>query len=258
MDFWEVLKVLGRRWVVTVPLVVLAVTAALLIPPRIAPSYTASASVVVITPIVEDIATNPFLVLGAVTMASSLSISADSAGSVAQVTAAGGSPSFTVDQQNARSPILVVTAEADTPELAADTTRLALDQMQTQLSEQQDRAGAAPDAQFYLEDLTGEVAASPVFTGAQRVRFLALGIGIALAVSLALTLEGISVLRARRRTAAVSDRRPTTTEERLALLDERERLLVERERLLAEQDREQDEEQESHGRVVGAPGPRQG
>ncbi|WP_380165810.1 hypothetical protein [Jannaschia sp. R86511] len=244
MDFWEVLKVVVRRWVVTVPLVLATGAVAVLLPPTIDPSYSASISAVVITPIDNQNPANPFLALGPVTMAASLAGSGDSGAAVESAVQAGVSPTFTVNQQNSRSPIVTAEVQAATPELAVATAEFVRTALTEQLQAQQDAVSAPPEAQYYLQDLTGPVAPVPVYEGAQRVRFLAIGIGLLLTVVVAMAIEGIAVLRARRRDAAhglSGDER-----ERLAIIEEREALLVERERLLRARELE-------HSRRTGAP-----
>lgn len=246
MDFWEVMKVAARRWAVTVPVLVVTLLVAVLVPPRIDPTYAAATSTAVISPLEADPADNPYLSLGPVAMAQGLVASGGGPAAMATISAAGGSDDYTVRIQNSRSPLLLVNVNAPTPELASSTAAMVLDQLRTQLAERQTAAGAPPDAQYYTQDLLQEAVAVPVYDGAQRVRFLALGLGVGLAVTLALALEGVAVLRQRRRLGYDGSGR-SLVEQRLEMLDDREQLLRERERLV----RQQEEEEASFGRWAG-------
>lgn len=236
MDFWEVIKVVVRRWVVTVPLLVLTAAVAVLLPPTIDPNYAASTSTAVISPEENDSPLNPFLAIGPVAMAQGLASTADSPSAMEQIRAAGGSTNYGVQVNNSRSPILNIQIEADTPEQAAQTGVLVLELIRTQLADRQAAAGAPPETQYYTQDLTGVPVAVPVYDGQQRVLFLSIGLGIGLTIAVALAMEGVSLVRRRRRDGETEEPRPSTIEQRLALLDEREQLLLERERLLLQRD----------------------
>ncbi|MFZ5871325.1 MAG: hypothetical protein ACOYXW_12495, partial [Actinomycetota bacterium] len=248
MDFWEVLKVVVRRWVISAPVLLLTGVAAVLVPPQIDPSYSASASTVVITPADGETALNPYLALGPVTMAQAMGLSADGEAAKQQVAAAGNSTDYAVVQQTSRSPILVVQAEAADPDQVVATVQQVLSIIEAQLKEQQDAAFAPPAMQYTVEHLTTRVGATPVYDGARQVRFLTIGIGLALAVTLALAVEGVAVLRShRRRERAAGD-----ASDRLAIIDARLAILDEREALLLEQSRLSEARERAAGRAGGS------
>lgn len=237
MDFWELLKVVARRWVFALPVLLLSAVAAVLVPPTIQPTYTASATTVVVPPADGEPSQNPYLALGATTMAQAIGLSADSATAMDEVTQAGNSTSFEVTLQNSRQPILVITAQAPDPQVAVSTVEQVLGIVDAQLQERQVAAGAPPTSIYSTRLLDAAVLPVPVYEGAQRVRYLIIGLGVLLAVGLALLAEAVAVLRRRRRTG-LRESMPTDLQlrmiaERMTLLDERERLLDEREQLLA-------------------------
>lgn len=234
MDFWEVLKVVARRWVVSVPLLLLTGVAAVLVPPQIDPTYSATASTVVITPANGQGVLNPYLALGPATVAQAIGLTADGPVAMSQVAAAGNSTDYTVSQQNSRSPIVVIQAEAADPQQVVATVQQVLTIVEAQLKEQQDAVSAPPVSQYTVQHLNPQISASPVYDGAKQVRFLTIGIGVALAVALALALEGIAVFRSHRQRSRTKDEsadRLAVIDARLAILAEREALLLERARL---------------------------
>lgn len=236
MDFWEVLKVVVRRWIVVVPVLVLTAIGVLTVPPTIQPTYTATGTTVVVAPVEGEPAMNPYLVLGATVMAQSITMTADAPTTKSMVADTGNSPDYTVSLQNQRQPIVVVTAEAPQPDVAVATVEQVLELIDDQLESMQAQAGAVREMMYTTRPLSTEIYSTPVYDGAQRVRFVLLGVGILLAVGLAVMLEGIAVLRRRRRIGEVAsmptDQQLRLLRDRMDLLDERERLLDEREQLL--------------------------
>ncbi len=62
MDFWELSKILLRRWLVFVPLAVLAAVAAVLASGQVQPTFSAQASVILLPPLGSG--TNAYVSLG--------------------------------------------------------------------------------------------------------------------------------------------------------------------------------------------------
>ncbi len=241
MDFWELLKVLARRWYVVVPVVLVSLVAAVLTSGRVDPTYQASGAVVLMAPSDRTLSSsNAFLALGLATAAEALAIASQDERTRTLVKEAGGAPTYSVASTR-RSPILMIRAEGETPEQAVDTVGLLVNVVTRQLTERQDAVVAPRSSRINLQKLNSELVAAPVYKGAQRVKILVIGGGLALAALAALLLEGLAVMRRRKSEVLVArnwynlplEERSQLLSARLQLLDEREQVLRERERLLS-------------------------
>lgn len=240
MDFWELLKVLTRRWQVVVPIVVVSLVAAMQLSSRVEPTYQAAGSVILMPPRDRSQAeSNAFLSAGLATAAEAIAIGSQDQRTRNTVEDAGGASGYTVTSLR-RSPIINIAAEGETREQSIETVGLLVDVLDRQLVERQDAVAAPPESRITLQNLSPELAAAPVYKGAQRVKILVVGMGLVLAALAALGLEGLAVLRLRRSGVLVAtnwnrlplQERSQLLTARLQLLEEREQVLRERERLL--------------------------
>lgn len=238
MDFWELLKVLVRRWAIVVPILVLSVIAALSLGGRVQPTYEATGSVLLVAPTFSPLASeNVYIVTGLPTTAEAMTLAVNSSRVREEMAAAGNSPSYVVVAQR-RTPIVTIDAEGDTAKQAVNTVNGMVKILARELERRQESSGAPKLARISVANLTPEVASSPVYDGARRLKVVILGAGTALAVLLALALEALAVLR-RRGVPETLEGVPAAERNKIlasqmALLDERERVLDRRARLIRE------------------------
>jgi capsular polysaccharide biosynthesis protein len=241
LDFWELLSILSRRWVVVVPLVVLTAFAALFAPRTVDPTYDATSSAILVGPSAGESwqKSNPFLNVGLATTAAALVVAADAPATRKAVGEAGNASDYKVAQAASRSPIVKVQASADTPKIAVATVNQVIDIMSRQLAQSQDAVEAPRNSRLTMQRLTPEILPAPVYDGATRVRLVALAVGLGVTITLALVLDGL----ARRRNllgvrgkSSMRDVSMLSVEERLDLLAARIELLDERDRIMRYRD----------------------
>ncbi len=196
MDFWELAKVLLRRWAVFLPLVLLTAGAAWGATTQVPPRFSASASVILLPPTGGEGA-NAYLSLGIPTTAESLAVATTDDRVREQLLAGGASPDFEVVADR-RSALLLVTAEAGTRAGAVSTVEDLLEVLAQRLDRQQDDVSAAQDTRITLQSLTPTVLAVPVTEGTTRVVVVVVAVGLALATAAALAVEGLARRRQRR------------------------------------------------------------
>ncbi len=210
MDGWETLRIVLRRWTVSIPLAVLTVVAVVAIPSDVGQEYTSDASLVFLPPNTREIETedgfaaleqeNAFInQSGSVAaMTRLIQISLTSPSVRALVEAEGLEPEYEliVDRGD---PIMQVTVTAGSPALATGTVDYVLGLIERDLTERQDLV-EAPETERIGTQIISDTSPALASTGAAtRLRLIILVVGMAFAVGAALLVEGAAGWAARRR-----------------------------------------------------------
>ena len=152
MDLRSVIKVLLRLWPVALATLMATVAAAFYVGSRVAPTYEAEATLLVLSPAVtrdlegEEVATNPFALSGPaerIVVTSVLAVT-DSEQWVAAMEEAGAEGDYSY-ALSAEAPIVVVSSAADTPDGALHTVDVASGLFREELEDRQRTAGAPPN-----------------------------------------------------------------------------------------------------------------
>lgn len=195
MDLWELLKVMGRRWYVTVPVLLVTAIVAVTLPPTIDPEYRASGTMILVGPAGTTANLNPFVSAGLGTNAEAAAIVVTSPNSKAIVDEQGLSTDYTVEPDG---PVMVVTALAGSSVEAVNTVTFVEQLLNDQLVDLQTQAAVPEDALLSVVPLIPDVIATPVYQSRLRATILTVVVGVLTTVLLVMAVEGLS----RRRTGS--------------------------------------------------------
>ena len=199
MDLWDIIRMLFRRWYLTLPLLAIAAGGAYYAAQGIEPTYTASAAGVFLEPVVtlplDQLAPNPWVQAGVATTASAVVGSAVDPITKSKVVADGFAGDYTVLLAS-RSVLFSVYAPASTPDEATATLDHVLGVMRDDLRAKQDTYNVPADQQLVIQAASGT---SIVATrdGIQRVLLAVAGLGIVLTTGIVVLVDS---LLARRKT----------------------------------------------------------
>lgn len=208
MDALEILKILLRRWWVVVPVLALALGGAWYVTDQAPPEYSRQMSVLVIGPAElateEPTRSNPYRGVGLDTTAQALTIVGNGGPTSAAAAAAGVTAGYEFASTR-NSPIIRVTATADTPQDVVEALTFLLDRMETELEDRQDEAGAPAENRISLDVLDPPNGPVAIVSDSLRIQLAMLAAGLLLA-----TLAAVAVdrLLAARRSAAARRRPP--------------------------------------------------
>ncbi|MFF5226453.1 hypothetical protein [Dactylosporangium sp. NPDC000521] len=203
MDLWDLAKLMGRRWYLMAPMIILTLAATSWALLTIKPDYTSTGQIMLIPPAdrtpltpAELQSTNTWVEVGEDIMAKALSISLNTTQTHKEIEGEGFSTTFEVAAED-RSSILTVTATATTPEAAQATVQRLEKQITREVEEMQARykpkAGRAISTQVLDGGDTIEVVSSKV----KRAAVVIIGVGLLLTA--AVTIVGDNILRRRAR-----------------------------------------------------------
>jgi capsular polysaccharide biosynthesis protein len=217
VDFGKSLKVMLRRWYVTVPVLLLTAAAAFLTVQTVRPSYQATANVLLLAPAHGDAAPapgqdappaiNPYLHFD-----KSLKVAADmlatvlnSPRMVEHLAAAGATSSYDVTlppQQSSwqdDSPIMRISADDADRDAAEHTVAIIVQQLSYELARRQ-KAADAPRSTLIQAQVTTPPTVTGKLMGSTMRALGAVGIlGVALALGMASMAEAAAATRSRRR-----------------------------------------------------------
>jgi len=208
VDLWELLRVIGRRWFVFLPLAALAVAASLTLSGRVDPEYSASGSIMLVGRLVTtDVPTEPQVVNpygGSLpTTAQMLQLSMSGVSAKRALADAGLSTNYQVSVQ-ARSPFMFVQATAASPGVAIETVNHVISLTERELVVRQDAAGAPENGRVGVEVIASAETAQSDAGGQKRTKLLVAGLGLAFAAAAAVLVEGATAARRQRRDGAVA------------------------------------------------------
>lgn len=212
MDLWETLRIVMRRWMVSLPLLILAVVTALAIPSDVGQQYTSSASMIFLPSNVVVVETadgsdvldriNSFEDVGGSEAAMALVVQLSLTGQDVRtlVEAEGLEPEYTIVVDRGE-PFMEVEVTTSSPALATGTVDYLVDAIQRDLTQRQDQV-EAPEADRITIQIISPTSPALASTGAAlRVRLGVLVVGLALAVGAALFVEGAANWSRRRQLA---------------------------------------------------------
>ncbi|WP_327005980.1 hypothetical protein OHA72_01005 [Dactylosporangium sp. NBC_01737] len=212
MDLWDLAKLMGRRWYLMAPMIILTLAATSWALLTIKPDYTSTGQIMLIPPAdrtpltpAELQSTNTWVEVGEDIMAKALSISLNTNQTHKEIEGEGFSTAFEVTAED-RSSILTVTATATTPEAAQATVQRLEKQITREVEEMQARykpkAGRAISTQVLDAGDTIEVVSSKV----KRAAVVIIGVGLLLTA--AVTIVGDNILRRRARAQLLRRQKP--------------------------------------------------
>lgn len=201
MYFKDLTRALVRRWYLVV--IGLACTAALCAgaASKIGPTYEVNSSSVMMpgkATVVEG--GNPFLFLGGLTLARDVLVRSLASPEVeAQILETHPDASFTIAGDTTTSgPIILVTADASTPEAAQATMANVLATLPRQLTQLQSEAQAPDDARITLLPLSTDAEVTVVTKARTRALLAAAALGVIATVLVTGLVDGILLARRRR------------------------------------------------------------
>lgn len=212
MDLWDLAKLMGRRWYLMAPMIILTLGATSWALLTIKPDYTSTGQIMLIPPAdrtpltpAELQSTNTWVEVGEDIMAKALSISLNTNQTHKEIEGEGFSTAFEVTAED-RSSILTVTATATTAAAAQATVQRLQKQITREVDEMQARykpkAGRAISTQVLDAGDTIEVVSSKV----KRAAVVIIGVGLLLTA--AVTIVGDNILRRRARAQLLRRQKP--------------------------------------------------
>lgn len=204
MDLWQTVKVVGRRWYISVPVFVLGLVLAAAASLTAKHQYESTGTVVLRLPSAgQDKGppagnpANPMLAFSdsLTTDASLLIQTLNSPAAVATVGAKGGTATFTASSGDLNGPFIMVTADALTPGSTEATVELAFRYAEDQLVRSEQAVGAPPASYIVLEDVVTPT--PPALKAGGRSRFAGVAVILALVLCLTVTYTVDTYLRRR-------------------------------------------------------------
>jgi hypothetical protein len=211
VDFWQTVKVIGRRWYIAVPVFVLVLGVAGLVAVSTPHDYESTGTVVLTEPdpaaaaadrsLGNSEVANPLLSFAdsLTTDSQLLAQSLSSPVAIQALRAEGGTAAYTADNGSLTGPFIVITADAHDPGPVQGTVSLAMKYVREQLVARQKALGAPVSSYIVVKDVVTPTTPTPKLGG--KSRFLLAAAVLALAASLCATY-GFESYRKRRRVRA--------------------------------------------------------
>ncbi len=204
MDLWDLAKLMGRRWYLVAPMIILTLAATTWALLTIKPDYTSTGQIMLIPPAdrtpltpAELQSTNTWVEVGEDIMAKALSISLNTNQTHKEIEGEGFSTEFEVAAED-RSSILTVTATATTPAAAQATVQRLQKQITREVEEMQARYKPKAGRSISTQVLDGGDTIEVVSSKVKRAAVVIIGVGLLLTA--AVTIVGDNILRRRART----------------------------------------------------------
>ncbi|MBX6722903.1 MAG: hypothetical protein IRY92_06685, partial [Dactylosporangium sp.] len=148
MDFWDITKLLVRRWMIVLPLLVLSGALAVAAMSRVKPDYVATAYVQLVPPVAGEAKPgaptvdqrNPWISLGLQTIGNAGIVSVTDVSVADQLKAAGLSDSYTVTMTQT-SPLITFEIVGSSPEQARQTADQLIDRFNRSVANLQASSG---------------------------------------------------------------------------------------------------------------------
>lgn len=210
MDIWEIFKLVGRRWYLGVPMLVLTIVATGWALTTIKPDYSSEGTIILVPPAdktplsnSELTSTNTWVELGEDVMAQAVTISVQTKDTRDQIGKDGFITTYTVTSTD-RSNLITIDATGPTPGLAQGTVQRVQRQIANEVEQKQavfhPKAGRSITTQVLDNGDTVNTVSSKV----KRAAVIIIGVGLLLTV--AVTIVGDLLLK--RRARAKSGSRP--------------------------------------------------
>jgi len=210
VDLWQTIKVIGRRWYISVPVFVLGLALAAAATLTSKHQYESTGTVVLREPSAAQVKgppagnpANPMLAFSdsLTTDAQLLIQSLNSPAAAAEVGAQGGTATYLASSGNISGPFIVVIADSPTAGPTATTVTLALRYASEQLRQREQAVGAPLASYIVLDDVVTPT--TPALKAGGKSRFAGVALILSLALSLTVTYAADTYLRRRRRAKSV-------------------------------------------------------
>ncbi|GLY05273.1 hypothetical protein [Actinoplanes sp. NBRC 101535] len=213
MDFWDLTKLMFRRWYVSVPALLIAVAVTLFVATRVEPDYVATSYVQLVPPAItpkaadetKASARNPWLDLGLASLTKAGMIATQDQRNVKALKSAGFSDDFTITQ-DPQLPILTVEVIGDTEVQSTQTSEQLIKRFTESVAALQDEYGAPGEQMITVRrlDLGDNVEEST--SKVKRALIAVAGVGVLLTVALTVAID--AWIRHRRKRPASGEPAP--------------------------------------------------
>jgi hypothetical protein len=203
VDFWELTKLLFRRWYISAPMLVLSVAAALFAGASVKPDYKATEHLQLIPPVGADTPTpgkphNPWNDLGVAALGNAATIGISDKTVLDKLTASGLTDTFTVTL-DPRSPIATVEAVGHTAKQAIDTANAVATLFTQKISSLQSPYGVTQDQLITTHSLDTGSNVETVTSKVKRALAVIGGVGLLFTAAVTIGLDAMLRKRSRRR-----------------------------------------------------------
>jgi capsular polysaccharide biosynthesis protein len=205
MDFWELTKLVFRRWLVAVPLLLLTGAGLTWIFINVAPDYRATAHVQLIPPQVQPELTpddehrnNPWAQLGPEALGQAVVLGMQRPSLARSLEAGGLTENFSVTL-DPFFPIVVVEAVGESPEQAAETAQRLSDMVIGEIEDQQSQYDVPPEKAITTLALDDGTELTPESGSKRRVAVAVAMLGMLLTAGACVVFDAIAYRRARLR-----------------------------------------------------------
>jgi capsular polysaccharide biosynthesis protein len=206
VDFWDLSKLLVRRWWAALPMLGLTFALMGLAYTTVKPNYTTTAYAVLVPPTstvdkqgeLTQVQRNVWLMQGLLALANAASVTVQDPSVPEEMQAAGFSPSFTI-AQNSASAVVTFTITAKSAEQANGTASELVRRYSESVKALQDQARVAPSDQITTQRLGSAVGAVESSGNVKRALAAVGGAGLMLTAGTTIGLDALLRRRARRR-----------------------------------------------------------
>ena len=204
MDFWDLTKLLFRRWYVSVPLLLLSVGAAGFTAVTVKPDYSATGHVQLVPPKVSTesgASHNPWADLGPDALGQAVMITVRKENVLNGLVAEGLTDNFTVTMEG-QSPIVTVEAVGHTPGQATQTVQAVVGLLGQDVQAEQSVYNVPRDQAITTLALDDGEDATKVNSKVRRALIVVAGVGLLLTAAATIGIDALLRRRARRRSDA--------------------------------------------------------
>jgi capsular polysaccharide biosynthesis protein len=209
VDLWDLTKLLFRRWLISVPILLLSVVVLIVASQTVKPDYRATGHVIIVAPAqtAKDLADaspnkvhNPWEDLGFRPLAQTAMLKVQSNDVLQQMADAGLSTNVTLLLDD-RSPLISIEAVAHSPSVATATIREIIKNLDLAVAQAQTDYGVDHDSLFTARPIDSGDSVETVTSTQKRIMAVIGGIGLVATVAVTILLDAVLRRRASRRTA---------------------------------------------------------
>jgi capsular polysaccharide biosynthesis protein len=204
VDLWDLAKLMGRRWYLMAPMLLLTIGLTAWSMVTLKPDYTSTGTIILVppadrTPLTnsELASTNTWVELGEDVMAQAIAISVRTKATREEIANDGFDPGYEVEAE-ARSNLITITVTSSTPEMAQSTVQRVEKQIATEVQQKQAVFKPKPGRSISTQVLDAGDTIEVVSSKVKRAAVVIIGAGLLLTA--AVTIVGDVILRRRART----------------------------------------------------------
>jgi hypothetical protein len=215
VDFWELTKLLFRRWYIAAPMLLLSVGVTVFAGASVKPDYQATSHLQLLPSTTTASQTvgkprNPWNDLGLDALGNAVIIRLGDQEVLDKLESQGHSSNFTVVLDN-RTPVMVIEAVAPTPQQAIDSAQAVSKLIEQNVRQLQDSYGAPESTLITTHGLDAGTNVSKVTSKIKRALAVIGGVGLLLTSAVTIGVDAILRARSRRRSKAVAPTSPVDT-----------------------------------------------